>query len=1193
MFDIKQVFCFGCEAEYKIWQGDFENAGIEITSIALNATLHKESREAVLEQLNTAMEITKPLVVFSHQSMNLEVEKFYLSLPEDASILPIGTEAALLGKSTVDGVHVEEINKYLHYSGMENIVQAGRYIRKHLLDDIDVGEINPPTHTPFEGIFSFDNDEVYYSLEEYLALNNYSSYVGLLVNRVHWLRGDLEGEKELTRSIEALGIGVIAVFSNPNPGNMSFEEVAETYFSIDGKAVIELLINTQLFAIRAQDGNSVSEQSVIEFEKLGVPVIFPIRSSFLTQEEWREQMVPLSLDMPSSLITPEMAGMTQPIIISVRNGNTGKSEALPERTSYLANKIAALIRLKTKENSEKKLAIILHNAVCAGVEATIGKAYGLDAFESVVRFFNRLSVEGYSLGEYPETGEKLRELFMEKKAFSDFRWTAVEDIIESGGCLYQMPINGQYDAFYNELPGDLREYMEETWGTPPGEGMVLGDTLIISGIQFGNVIVMVQPKRGCYGAKCTGEVCKILHDPACPPPHQFLGAYRYIERVFCADALIDFGTDGSVEYLPGKANALSERCWPGIVTGSLPSFYIYNAGVINESLMVKRRMSSVIIDHLPPPCEGADEEARQLMRKIDEYFQAKALDNSQYEMLEEEIRSKIEQMPAASRILERSETFDQGLMEVSSAIKGTEQGRNISSLHIFGDIPDEDIITRYIREVYDGDGLELDIGSEDAKEIREALLEIDNEMNLLISGLEGSYIPAGESGMPDENGRNILPTGRNMFGLNADKVPTKTAYERGKILAAQLIESYMEDENRLPERIAMNMISADITKSNGEQLSQFLFLLGIEPIWDSRERVTGLRIMSLDELDRPRIDATVRISGVLRDTWPIAVEMMDEAVLMIAALEENDEDNFILKHLREYRLENSLQDDDDRNGAIRIFGDPPGTYGAGINLALLASAWKDEVDLAKYFIHSSAHAYGGKLNGRKSIREFIDNAKNIDLSYDTSSSKRITGISDNFGVQVQGGYRLIAKHLGNKNIRQYQGTNERNREIRTESLAENLKRNVEETLLNEFWKENITEKGYDGASSIMGAFQSVFMTQCVTDSFTDDFLDRLAEEYINDDRMRQWLSETNKYALEELARRMIELYTREKWIPNEDVLERLKMNYLEIEGDIEEGLASVGDIQGGTVEILNDADIEAWSKQLEEIEKLINQDAKR
>ena len=144
-----------------------------------------------------------------------------------------------------------------------------------------------------------------------------------------------------------------------------------------------------------------------------------------------------------------------------------------------------------------------------------------------------------------------------------------------------------------------------------------------------------------------------------------------------------------------------------------------------------------------------------------------------------------------------------------------------------------------------------------------------------------------------------------------------------------------------------------------------------------------------------------------------------------------------------------------------------------------------------------------------------------------------------------------------------QAAGERGREGLTEPLAENLKRTVEETLLNEFWKESMIQRGYDGASDIMHMMQSVFSSQCVSDYFPDAFLDRLTQEYINDDWMREWLTATNPYALEEIARRMLELHTRQKWFPEDETLEKLKENYLIIEGDMEDGLESAGDIQPG------------------------------
>ncbi len=264
--------------------------------------------------------------------------------------------------------------------------------------------------------------------------------------------------------------------------------------------------------------------------------------------------------------------------------------------------------------------------------------------------------------------------------------------------------------------------------------------------------------------------------------------------------------------------------------------------------------------------------------------------------------------------------------------------------------------------------------------------------------------------MPDENGLGILPTGRNLHLSGTDRIPVKSAWERGKELADQLIELYRKEEGALPRKVAMNMMSLDVTRSKGEQLSQFLYLMGITPLWDAKGRVNGLAPIPLEQLGRPRIDVTVRITGVLRDTWPFVVEMMDEAVLLVASLEEPEQVNYVRANMKSM------------NNTVRIFGDAPGTYGAGVDLALMASAWESEEDLMRYYIKHSAYAYGKELHGETRIQEFVDNVKDVDVSYDVTESPRMDVLECGFGTQVQGGMRLMAKYLGKKKIRQYQAS---------------------------------------------------------------------------------------------------------------------------------------------------------------------------
>ena len=380
------------------------------------------------------------------------------------------------------------------------------------------------------------------------------------------------------------------------------------------------------------------------------------------------------------------------------------------------------------------------------------------------------------------------------------------------------------------------------------------------------------------------------------------------------------------------------------------------------------------------------------------------------------------------------------------------------------------------------------------------------------------------------------------------------------------------------------MISLDIARTHGEQLSQFLYLLGVRPIWDQKGRVLRLEAISIEELGRPRIDVTLRISGVMRDTWPDAVTLMDEAVLLVSSLNETEEENFILANIHKMELE--CGELGERARTIRIFGDPPGAFGAGIDLALKASAWENEKDLARYFIQSSAFAYGKELDGRKSIKEFVQNTKNIDLSCDVSSSRRMDTLACGFGLQVHGAFKIVAETIGGKKIRQYQSMSERNTVITT-TLEKQIEKDIQQTLLNASWQDSTMEDSYTGASEMMHRIQNVFDVKCTSDCVQDQILDQLVETYINDEKMRKWLLENNSYAAEEIARRFLELEARGKWRPDNELLKKLQDNYLSIEGCMEGVSGGNGEIQGGSVEIIRDNQVEIWKKNLEEIDNYL------
>ncbi|WP_283591418.1 cobaltochelatase subunit CobN [Clostridium butanoliproducens] len=1178
-----------------------------------------------------------------------EIKKEINEIP----IIPIGGEALQNNIYNIDKNKALFLNSYFSYGGDSNIKSALNYIAYHFLK-LNEKEKNhcknlifEPEEIPFDGIFYKDNKKVFTSFKEYknwyIGEESTEKYkwVGLLIHRSSFINNNIEVEKVLISELEAVGVKVIPVFSYASSEKDSnvknFRDIIKEYFSYENNLIIDGFINLQMLAaIGNNNCNNIFNQAVKIFKEMNIPVFKPIISYYKDIHSWSENQGGLSQEAPTYFTIPEMAGMIEPIIIGARNKN-GEYEPIGDRVKRFAGRVLKWINLRNTNNKDKKMVLFIHNAPCSGVEATIGLGAGLEVFKSSVEILKRLKSEGYFVENIPENGEELLNVIMNKKAYHDFRWTSIEDIITSGGVLYKMPLDGDggYMSFYKNLHIETRNEIEKSWGEPPGESMVYDKDIIITGLKFGNVYIMVQPKRGCYGSKCTGEVCKILHDPKCPPPHNYIATYKYVEDIIGANAIVHIGTGSSLENLPGKTNGLSKKCYPDIVLGSTPNIYLYNAAVGTEGIVAKRRSNAVIVDYLPSAIDINIKNSK-IISLINDYIEAETLNSNQKLLIKEKLEKSLKELTGAEEILSKEETFVEGVKSLKNYLVQYINNSRVEKLHVFGENfqTEENIslIKEYIdnssnsakvmkklyKEDYKYDLAILDLISKfidgdesienqyeniekavlkelrkDVMEIYSNLLLLDIEMKNLINALEGKYIEPSMSGLPSENLKNIIPTGRNFYLMDCEKIPTKEAYKVGCNLAEKLIEKYVSEEGCFPEKIAMNMISTDISVTKGEQLSQILYLMGITPVWDNAGRVVDIDVIPLEELKRPRIDVTIRISGILRDSFPDAIKLMDKAIVMASSLDEPLSENFVKKNtlnIEKYLLDIGQDKDINRHATMRIFGDKPGAYGAGVDLALKASAWKDEEDIAKVFVHFSSYAYGENLNGDMAKYEFVKNIKDSQISYQTTSSKRYNILSSSFFSSVQGGFSLVKKHFDGKALKEYYGRSEGQEKVKISKTEEELKENMKDTFFNPLWKEGIKKKGYMGAAEFMNSIQNIFNWQCLCENIDSKDIDKLVDIYINDKDMLQWFKKNNKFALEEISRRFLELHERGKWSGREDVLNSLKRNYINIEGDMEEMMEnSAGEIQGGAIEILNQNDIEKWKENISEVEEVFNQ----
>lgn len=1132
-------------------------------------------------------------------------------------IVPLSGENIAAGISALPQPEIETLNAYFAYGGPENLRNGFARILQLLHGE--TVSLSPPLILPLDAIYSFEGG--YFSdPDSFFAAQKqtFPVYVGMMSYRSRWADGDIAAETSIAEQLAQLNIGVIPAYTDGSPnaelGTLSFQEAVRRFFCSNGKPVIDLLINFQFFGTKAGNGQDMFAQAADCYAELDLPIIRPTGLTRSSQEQWLTETHPYASDLPTNFIVPELQGMIEPIHISCADSMHCR-QPIPERVQRLCGRIHNWLKLRQKPNRDKRVAIFLHNAPCSGVEATVGLASDLDAFQSAVDILHRLSQEGYTVTNIPENGLDLKEQIFTKKAVSDFRWTAAEDIAACGGALYQMDTS-EYLRYYNQLSENAKAQMEQSWGTPPGQAMVLKQKILITGLSFGNVLVMVQPKRGCYGSKCTGEVCKILQDPSCPPSHQFLATYWFLSSNWQADALIHLGTHGSLEYLPGKSAGLSQDCFPDIALGNLINLYPYNVSTVPQALIARRRSYATTLSYLPAPGRGLAPEQRQMAELIRQYYNAKEQQTDQIDALRNQIDHLVPTSPAAQAVFAREADWDNALLELRAMLSKTQNNRQGSYLRSLGSIPERSWMQDYLIELWCADPVfcsyfqESDSSSpsidamtnwidqvldapesntdpalqpllEDTQAVIQALCRADEEMEQLLHALSGGFIRPSRGGDAASAGRAILPPGRNLHGGEQDKVPTPLAYARGKEAAENLLEVYRRDSAALPEKIAMNMTSMDITRTGGEQLGQFLYLLGISPIWNPDGRVDGLRCLTLEELQRPRLDVTVHISSVMRDAWPDILTLMDRAVRLAAEQDESDEDNYVRANSRRIG-----QSGEDSTG--RIFGGQPGTYTSAVGLALKASAWKNEEDLARYFIDSSSYLYGENRQGIHSPGAFAANIRQVDLTCDITSSRRTDGIASSYSARIQGSFRLAAKSLGSrKNIRQYMGESKTGTGIRVVPMDEHIATSIQDTLLNDIWREQMMQDGYQGAAELMDRMQNLFDTQCVCENIAAETLDQIADRYLLNPEMQNWFRETNPYALEESSRRFLELNTRGKWNGDTQILQKLRRAYLQAEGDLEEQISGLGEIQAGNVDIITHDQVESWAKRLSETEKIV------
>ena len=431
------------------------------------------------------------------------------------------------------------------------------------------------------------------------------------------------------------------------------------------------------------------------------------------------------------------------------------------------------------------------------------------------------------------------------------------------------------------------------------------------------------------------------------------------------------------------------------------------------------------------------------------------------------------------------------------------------------------------------------------------------EVDHMMDALDGRYVIPGPSGAPERGNADILPMGRNFYGLDPETVPTKTSWEIGKRMAEQMIERFVEDHGRYPREIGIVIWATDMMKTGGDDAAYILWLLGMEPIWSQHGgQVVGLRLIPVSELGRPRVDVTLNITGLFRDTFPATIELLDEAIKEVAGLDESDEENALAANLRHDIIEDISRgmapDLARKNNSIRIFGEALGTYGNGVGRLIESSAWKDASDLADIYADLSSYAYAKGDFGRQLKDNFIRRFSRVEATIKNVPSRGIDILDIDDVYQYLGGMNAFVRTYGNKDATTYIGDNSDPKNTRIRSTQEELRFLFRAKVMNPKFNDGLMEHGYNGAAEMAKITEYTMAWDATSDIAEDWMYDALADKYLFDEKVHEWMNEVNPYATMNILNTLQEAIGRGMWNASEEYLEKLKEMLMQMDELMEE-----------------------------------------
>jgi len=809
------------------------------------------------------------------------------------------------------------------------------------------------------------------------------------------------------------------------------------------------IVNATAFSAQGADG------APSPLNASGCPV-FQVALSTARRKEWLEAERGLSpADLAMHVVLPEVDGRIFAGVASFKQPGRKDPELEYSRFAHRADagRIAAVVARvaawhRLATTAPEEKRLAVVLSTYPGREWNLAHAVGLDALASTDALLNALAEEGHDTGTRPDLGKALLDRYIS--------WPVAE-----------------YRAALARLPDAMREDLSAAWGAPETDPACKDGAFHFVALHTGKTTIALQPERGDVAARDDD-----YHDLARTPCHGYVAFYLWLTAR--TDALIHVGAHGTLEWLPGKSVALSDTCWPEALTGPLPVIYPFIVNDPGEAAQAKRRIGAVTIGHLPPPLAETTLPANmgRLEHLLDEYSTADGLDPARRDRLIEDIRDEARGTGVESDLgLDAAACPAEAITRIDRFVCDIKESQYGDGLHIFGT---------------------GDCGAEERAGLRAALM--------------GRLVAPGPSGSPYRGRSDVLPTGRNLFTTDPRAVPSRAAHAQGVKLAEELLRRHLQDNGDWPRGLVVDLWGSATMRTAGEEFAMALHLAGLKPVWDEgSERVSGFEVIPLALLARPRIDVTLRVSGLFRDVFPGLAQMFEAAASALSGREEPAEDNPYLTQ------------------TPRVFGPKPGLYGVGMTAHL-----DDYSDAARHaageaWLAASSFAIdaqGASHEARAALESRVKSADSFVHLQDLPETDLL--MASDYAAH-EAGFAAAVARLGGDKPALYHMDATRPDAPRARDLTEEIARVTRARAANPDWATGMMRHGFRGAAEIAATLDHLAAFAHLAAAVPPHLFDLYHDATLGRDDLVAFMEEANPRALAALRARFQALHEAGLW----------------------------------------------------------------